>query len=174
MSYEPEAVDRGGSDMDSRDHSLAWWALKVAMGAVLIALMAERFLLGALPAWPGPPTLVGQAFVALGSGLAIGHYLGLKRRHRNLSRPGALTTGFGLYRYLRHPMYLGDLFVFAGLALLASGPLAITCLFLGAYAVRRQAYVEDRYMAGRFGAAHARWCERTGLLLPRLWAGRAA
>jgi protein-S-isoprenylcysteine O-methyltransferase Ste14 len=154
--------------MNTSDHSLAWWALKVAMGTILIVLLAERYLLVQGPAISAPPRLLGQVLVVVGGAIALGHYALLKRRNHYLSRPCELITEPGLYRYLRHPMYLGDLFVFGGLTMLAPGPISLACLAIGVYAVYRQSRVEDRYMVQRFGSAQELWAARTGLLLPRL------
>ena len=154
--------------MSGEARATGWWALKLAAGGLLVALLAEHFLVGVLPAWPRPPLRLAQAVVVIGGLVTIGHYAALRRCNRCVARPAELVTRGGLFARVRHPMYLGDLLVYAGLALLAPGPATLAALGVGALAIVRQARLEDRWLARRFGDTHARWRGHTRLLLPGL------
>jgi protein-S-isoprenylcysteine O-methyltransferase Ste14 len=81
----------------------------------------------------------------------------------------ALVEG-GVYRRLRHPMYLALLLYGAGQALampnFVAGP-AFLVAFAILVAVRLPA--EERMMAAAFGDAYAAYAARTKRLLPGLW-----
>jgi protein-S-isoprenylcysteine O-methyltransferase Ste14 len=104
--------------------------------------------------------------VVTGGLVTILHYGLLRRSNRRLARPGRLVTRGGLFARVRHPMYLGDGVVYAGLALLAPGPVTLVVFVAGIAGILGQARVEDGWLSRRFGRQHARWRERTGLLLP--------
>jgi protein-S-isoprenylcysteine O-methyltransferase len=76
----------------------------------------------------------------------------------------------GPYRFLRHPLYSGDLAMLLGAALgtvnmllLALWPVSA----LGTYFLTRQ---EDALLASKFGAAYETYARRTGRLMPRFTA----
>jgi protein-S-isoprenylcysteine O-methyltransferase Ste14 len=65
-------------------------------------------------------------------------------------------------------MYLGDILWTGGLALPAADAVSAALWIIASLATVRQALREDHALARQFPDAHARWCVRTGLLLPRL------
>jgi len=73
----------------------------------------------------------------------------------------------GPYRYVRHPMYLGYLFLFAGILIGAFSPIVIVvtalCVSLTVYRARLE---EDAL--GRHSGEYREYAQRTGFLLPRL------
>jgi protein-S-isoprenylcysteine O-methyltransferase Ste14 len=75
----------------------------------------------------------------------------------------------GLYSVVRHPLYLANGIVFAGLLLATTSPwfvLAGGLAFLLYY--ERIAYSEEEFLLGRFGARYRAWADATPALLPRL------
>ncbi|MDJ0521402.1 MAG: isoprenylcysteine carboxylmethyltransferase family protein [Planctomycetota bacterium] len=146
-----------------------WWLLKVSAGLALVAwgLLVALGLGPIVPRLPFPPPLA-QMLVLVGAGLHLVHYAILKRRAGDLSRPHALVTDVGLFRRIRHPMYLGDLVAYVGLAALSADPIAAGLLVLGAIGLERQAHHEDREMARQFGTPYEDWRVRTRLLIPGL------
>ncbi len=77
----------------------------------------------------------------------------------------SLATG-GIYRYLRHPQYLGILLVTAGWLVhwptipgLVMWPVLVVLY-------RRLARSEDAYLAQKFGEAYQEYANRTPMLLP--------
>jgi protein-S-isoprenylcysteine O-methyltransferase Ste14 len=84
----------------------------------------------------------------------------------------ALVTG-GPYRFVRHPVYSGDLALWLGAAL---GTVNVLLLVLWPGTVAGtwlQTREEEKLLASRFGAAYEGYAKRTGRLVPRLGA-RAA
>jgi protein-S-isoprenylcysteine O-methyltransferase Ste14 len=76
----------------------------------------------------------------------------------------------GPFRFVRHPVYSGNLALFLGAAL---GTLNIYLLLLWPIAVLgfvAEARIEERLLRDRFGAVYDAYAERTGLLLPRFGA----
>ena len=74
----------------------------------------------------------------------------------------------GAYRFVRHPLYTGNILLVVGLALAGSRwwgiPLAL--LFFWFYYPTAIEY-EDRKLHGIFGAAWEQWSARTPALMPR-------
>ena len=67
-----------------------------------------------------------------------------------------------------HPMYFGDLIMYAGLAMLTGDLAAVILAFLGAVAIVQQCKIGDRALSERFKAAHERWKSNTRLIVPFL------
>lgn len=155
-------------EMQHAGHSVLWWNVKVLCGAALIGLMVERYALGLLPALGAPLVLPGQILVGVGGAVFVMHYLINRARTRVISAPEALVTDGGLYRYIRHPMYLADAIMYFGFLLLAPNYLGFGIYLLALVALYRQAREEDRFIATRFPENHARWREMTGLFTPRI------
>ena len=75
----------------------------------------------------------------------------------------------GPYRFLRHPVYSGDLALFLGAAL---GTLNVSLLVLWPIAVMGtwlQARLEEQLLESKFGESYRRYARTTGRFLPRLW-----
>ena len=86
---------------------------------------------------------------------------------------GELVTN-GIYGYIRHPQYTG--FMLMTLAMIfewATLPLLIMWPIL-AIIYYRLAKKEEADMEAEFGHKYAEYRQRTGMFLPRLWAGRSA
>ncbi len=74
----------------------------------------------------------------------------------------------GPYRIVRHPAYAGDLALWLGAALGTSNALLLALWPLAVIGNVLAAREEDRVLRRTFGAEHARYAERTGMLFPRL------
>ena len=90
-------------------------------------------------------------------------------RHRWKQRAenrGKLYTG-GLFRYSRHPNYLGDLVLFGGLCLVAGRWVtAIVPVVMLAGFVFVNIPMLDAHLRGRYGAAFEQYAARTRKLIP--------
>lgn len=148
-------------------HEKHWWLLKNLCGLVLIAGMVARFVFG-YAADLNAPILISQILVIASGSTSIWHYLLLKRRQKDLEHPDHLVSQVGLFRWVRHPMYLSDGVSFIGLALLAGYISLLPILVLSGWALYQQALAEDRYLAKLFTAEHQAWSESTKLIIPRL------
>jgi protein-S-isoprenylcysteine O-methyltransferase Ste14 len=78
--------------------------------------------------------------------------------------PGIVTGG--LYRFSRHPIFLGFLLVFAGYAAMQPTPLSVALLLAAYVGLRIQARAEENYMLRTYGDAYRRYAGRVGRLLP--------
>ncbi len=119
---------------------------------------------GALPALTGWP---GALILALGVGLRAVAFLHLGRFYDpavTLHDDHQLITT-GLYRYARHPLYAGSLYLFLGFPLAFSSAAGLALFFVlpvpvFAWRIR----VEERALAERFGDAWRDYARRTPAL----------
>ncbi len=150
------------------------WCLKVIIGLGLIGhfitLTLNPDLLPALFQLPYPGFLV---LVLGGGGMVLWHHRILRRAWRRAGERFILVRRGGLFGRVRHPMYLGDAILYAGLASYPATPISLAGLAVGWWALSRQASREDRELATTFGDDHRRWRQATGLLLPRVSSPRS-
>ena len=74
----------------------------------------------------------------------------------------------GVFRYTRHPMYLGSLLFYLGLAL-STASLLSCVLLVGIFLFYDYiADYEERLLLEKFGEAYQRYRDRTGKWLPKL------
>jgi len=133
-----------------RYHEAARQLLAVVLIVVYAVTAAPLPALTAI----GLPVAVAGAFVRLyASGFIV--------KNQELATDGA-------YRFVRHPLYTGNILLVVGLALAGSRwwgiPLAL--LFFWFYYPTAIEY-EDRKLHGIFGAAWEQWSARTPALMPR-------
>lgn len=148
-----------------------WW-VKLAAQLVLLtyafALLME-WTRGTLQF--GGSRWAGQALVAAGALISLGHYALLKRSARGrLDAPEVLVTRGGLFGRVRHPMYLGDVLLANGLVLLHPDAIGLMLLMVIAGSVEVLSRREDASLAARFPGEHAAWRARTW----RLWPGTSS
>lgn len=73
----------------------------------------------------------------------------------------------GIYSMVRHPLYLGNYFMWIGIVLFTfnfSFVLIVTLLFWLYY--ERIMFAEERFLERKFGDSYMRWAERTPSFLP--------
>lgn len=148
----------------------ATWYVKTAVMLALIAHYAFTALGERLPfgdygwiSWAGRTLILG------GVSLSLWHYAILKKRNRELGKPGELVREGGLFPIIRHPMYLGDFLTMTGLLLLAPNLSGLGLWLVGMGAILELTRVEDRFLRDRFGEAFRVWSRRTQRLFPGLW-----
>jgi protein-S-isoprenylcysteine O-methyltransferase Ste14 len=148
---------------------------------VLVAFTVIGLLDGFLPAWSDRHEVwtfdgdtvrwLGVALTAVGGALRIWPVYVLGYRFSGLVaiQPGHTLVTIGLYRYIRHPSYLGVLVMTGGWALsFRSGiGLVLTASFLPPLIARINA--EEALLASYFGADYDAWRARTSRLLPGVW-----
>jgi protein-S-isoprenylcysteine O-methyltransferase Ste14 len=94
----------------------------------LVAFIAAAWAISRVTA-PGPAWLVWPGWVLVATSLALAVWAGLAFRRARTSivprqRPSALVAT-GPYRYSRNPIYLADLGILAGVALILRAPWAL-------------------------------------------------
>jgi protein-S-isoprenylcysteine O-methyltransferase Ste14 len=75
----------------------------------------------------------------------------------------------GIYSVVRHPLYLGNFFMWLGVAMISQN-LAFVVIFTLAFWIfyERIMYAEEQFLTRRFGAVYAAWAERVPAFIPRL------
>jgi protein-S-isoprenylcysteine O-methyltransferase Ste14 len=142
------------------------WLLPPALIALRVGEIEAGWLparIGGLAAGLGGAVLLVWASVLLGR-LMI---------HEATVREDHVLIVSGLYRFVRHPVYVGYLAL-----LLGSGVASLdVCLWLlwpvSLLGIRIQAASEEQLLGERFGQDYERYVGRTGRLVPRFW-GQAA
>jgi len=80
----------------------------------------------------------------------------------------ALNTS-GLYSIFRHPLYIGNFFMWLGAALLTYNfwfIIAFVLFYLLYY--ERIIFAEENFLAEKFGASYIEWSDKTGIVFPDL------
>ena len=114
--------------------------------------------------------VVGLSIMAAGEALTVAGMLSLGRSFSIFSEVRELRTS-GLYRYVRHPLYLGEMIAVWGYVLAWPAPWAVTCALIFTGLQSWRARVEE----GRLLLHHpgyAAYRQRAGFLWPRLWTRR--
>lgn len=141
-----------------------WHGALVAIGAVLAPFAME------IPAVASPSALLlalSSAVASLGLAVAIGGLSSLRRNFGILPEARGLTTS-GLYRFVRHPVYLGEMVALGALVLPLATPRNLLVL-LGVWGLQiLRTYYEEAVLARQF-PSYAEYQRRTRRLLPGLY-----
>jgi protein-S-isoprenylcysteine O-methyltransferase Ste14 len=137
-----------------------------------IVAMAGTFALQIPGAYPVPDDQLGRllassALIAIGMGIAISGIVSLRRNFGIFPEARGLVTN-GLYRYVRHPLYLGEMIAGLGLTLgttwlPAFGLFAVQCGLLYWRTV-----LEERALTASF-PAYPDYRRRTCRLIPGIY-----
>jgi steroid 5-alpha reductase family enzyme len=148
---------------------MAWGEALAIAPWILLIYLGLAFCGGANPAPYGTAAVAGCVLFLLGSWMnSYAEY----SRHEWKKRPenrGQLYT-MGLFRYSRHPNYLGDLISFSGLCLIAgSWPTFLIPLIMLAGFVFVNIPMLDSHLHDHYGAAFDAYAARTSKLVPFLY-----
>jgi protein-S-isoprenylcysteine O-methyltransferase Ste14 len=156
---------RGGAAVPYRLRIIK--ALKVLVLAFLLVqtLFLDVLPIAAAPAWL---RLGGGILYVLGLGLAVGARVQLGRNWLDLESfdvlPEQTIVDRGIYRYVRHPIYTGDLFLLTGLELALQSWLVLAVVPLALFVVR-QVRAEEILLSRTF-PSYARYCAATKRFIP--------
>jgi protein-S-isoprenylcysteine O-methyltransferase Ste14 len=169
----PEGL-RGGKGVEgklvSRQRSVKVVVILLMYAALVFLPFADRRSIGVMDVnealrWAGlSATGLGFALI-FWSGIALGRFYSadvtIQKDHR------LITTG--LYRYIRHPRYLGTLLVAIGLSFLFRSwiGLAVSVFFLGVLLFRIND--EETLMHVEFGSDWEAYCQRSWRMIPYLY-----
>ena len=154
-----------------------WWQGRrgeayVAVQAVLFALILfGPVSLPGLPPWPAVlPSAAGGVLLAIGSLLSLCAGLKLGANLTPLPHPGenaTLVVG-GLYRLVRHPLYLGVILMAWGWSLWVQGWLSLAGTLALMLLFDLKARREERWLMARF-PAYAEYRKRVRRLIPFIY-----
>lgn len=109
---------------------------------------------------------VGVVIFGLGIGLQLLAINALGQKNATHNDP--LVTK-GVYRYIRHPIYLGNILCFFGIILMTSSFLALfATIWLGGV-ILWKIPLEERDLAKTFGEAYLEYSQKTKRLIPGLY-----
>jgi protein-S-isoprenylcysteine O-methyltransferase Ste14 len=144
--------------------------VKLGKIGALAFLMVQTLCLELLPIAREPRALrwVGVSIFVVGLVTAMVARIQLGSNWVDLEdaqvRPGQWLVEYGLYRYIRHPIYTGDLLLLVGLELALNSWLVLGAAFLGAMVARRT-LVEEALLARQL-AGYRAYCTRTKRFIP--------
>lgn len=144
--------------------------IKLVKIALLVAFLAQTVLPPVLPisAEPGFQVVLGTLLFTLGLGVAVAARVRLGRNWSNVESATVLQdhslVAEGLYRHIRHPIYLGDLLLVTGLELALNSWLVLLALPLAVY-IRRKAIEEERALERRL-PGYSAYLVSSGRFLP--------
>lgn len=145
-----------------------YWAVTIPYYACIVCPLLE------LATGLGIPTAAGMAGgAALVAAAAWLRWTGVKQLGRSFSaavethREHALVDT-GLYRVIRHPLYLGLALLYAGLALFAGARLSWIVIVLGWAGIGVRIIAEERWLSAHLPGYQA-YMQRTKRLIPGVW-----
>lgn len=160
MSLDPTSTSAAGT----RASPVAWPPI------LLAAMIAAAYILGrSRPLdWPGTSDRaahwVGLGFGGAGLLLSLAGLMAL-RSHNTTIMPNGRTETLvtsGPYRFLRNPIYLGEVFVMFGLAELTKNVWFVpAAFFFGLLMTVLQILPEERHLEARFGQTYRDYKSRT-------------
>ena len=139
---------------------------------ILAGIIVQTLLpLDLLPIAPqGTPQMlwVGVLLFTAGLGIAVSARLQLGNNWSDIEaarlQSGHAVVDRGLYRYIRHPIYTGDLLLLAGLELALNSWLVLGVALIAAV-VTQKAAREEKDLAGGI-PAYGDYCRRTKRFIP--------
>jgi protein-S-isoprenylcysteine O-methyltransferase Ste14 len=143
-----------------------------SLGTQIATVVEWRFRVRPVELVPWPITVLGAVIAFAGLALRLHAIRVLGRRFSatvRVTRDHELIDE-GVYRYLRHPSYLGVLLVIFGIAVMFCSWLAAAAgvpLMVAVY--RRRIRFEERALEATLGAVYRTYRERTWSLLPGVW-----
>ena len=177
---------RIGRPPNLKPHGTREKALWAGWFMVILAWIGQPWLVGGTVAKPGltlwasllhPVSLVvGLSLVALGYAGTLWTYavmgdtwrIGIDRKEKTelVSR--------GPFRWVRHPVYLLQIVMLTGTALLLPTLVSLAALVAHYFCVRLKAGDEEKHLTAVHGEAYRNYQSRTGALFPRLIRRRSA
>ena len=145
-----------------------FFAVNVPYWMMIACAVAERWLT------PTAPTLtaiaVGTLLATTGVAVRLRCHVELRDAFSpfvNFDEGQSLVTT-GLYRHIRHPMYLGSLLLLAGLPIIMSARWAWLFSALATVGIYMRVRIEEQLLSDKL-PGYPQYCDRTWRLLPRIW-----
>jgi protein-S-isoprenylcysteine O-methyltransferase Ste14 len=161
-----------GSVADKQQPTLAERAIKLVKLAILCGIVVQIWTPYVLPILedPRPLWIPGVALYTLGLALALSARIQLGNCWADIESARILAEQYivckGIYRYVRHPIYAGDLLLLLGLQLCLNSWLVLAVLPL-ALVVAHRALREERMLVDRL-PGYDEYCNGTKRFIPFL------
>lgn len=109
---------------------------------------------------------LGQFIRAYSIGFAAKNTSG---RNTSVGQVADSLNSTGIYATVRHPLYLGNFFMWLGIALFtANFWFVVAFIFLYWIYYERIMYAEEEFLREKYGATYVEWAEKTPAILPCL------
>ncbi|MER3329549.1 MAG: isoprenylcysteine carboxylmethyltransferase family protein, partial [Candidatus Kapaibacterium sp.] len=106
----------------------------------------------------------GQFIRAYSVGLAAKNTSG---RNTSVGQVADSLNSTGIYSTVRHPLYLGNFFMWLGIALFtANFWFIVAFIFLYWLYYERIMYAEEEFLRDKYGSTYTDWAERTPAIIP--------
>lgn len=144
--------------------------IKVVKLCVLGLLMIQTLFLDVMPIAHDPSSLriIGLGLFGSGLGIAVLGRIHLGENWVDLEEyqvvPGQALVTRGLYGYIRHPIYAGDILLLIGLQLALNSWLVLAAI-IPAVVAFRNVQAEERILVRAF-PEYAEYCRRTRMFVP--------
>ncbi len=162
---------RKSASTTSGDRSSLWWLYGlITLGyALSFSIGATKF--GRIYHW-NTLFAIGMVLFAIGLMIRIHSILALKQYFTysvaKVADHKIIDTG--LYKFIRHPGYLGQLMIFLGISISISNWLSVLVMMIfvtSGYLYRIK--VEERFMSEQLGADYLNYQERTKRIVPMIY-----
>lgn len=161
---------RAHKEPDTRVPGL--WLVKTVKAGILLALLAQTLLPEVLPIFNDAPMLrlLGAGLFTLGLAVAITGRLQLGENWADVETPqkqrnqNVVTSG--IYRFIRHPIYIGDVALVLGQQLCLNSWLVVLAL-IGSALLLWQAIGEEKLLLESLPGYDV-YCKRTKRFIPFL------
>lgn len=170
-------ANRPQGEASTADHfsTIVVWLATVPPLGVAFLLYEQVLLPNGLGSFGAPAPLLGY----LGAAIVLGGLVVRLLAVATLKRQFAVTVSFtenhqliqaGLYRYIRHPSYLGLLASELGFGLLSGNWFGLAVLAIPPLAgILYRIRVEEQALQQRFGTAYTDYARRSSRLLPGIY-----
>jgi protein-S-isoprenylcysteine O-methyltransferase Ste14 len=155
----------------SRDKGSLWWLYGLITVGYALSFSIGSTKIGRIYAW-NTLFAVGMALVAIGFVIRIYSILTLKQFFTysiaKVENHKIIETG--LYKFIRHPGYLGQLIIFIGISTSISNWISILFMMIPVtmgYLYRIKA--EERFMTDQLGEDYLKYQGRTKRIIPMLY-----
>jgi protein-S-isoprenylcysteine O-methyltransferase Ste14 len=163
--------ERGGAEAaQKRRQPIGLRLVKGIKVAILIGLVAQTMLPEILPITSSPQILqvIGVTIYTIGLATAILGRIQLGSNWSDIETAQVLSrqtvVSHGLYRYIRHPIYVGDLLLLAGFELSLNSWLVLLVGLLSPFVLLKA--VREEKMLGTSLPGYSTYCERTKRFIP--------
>lgn len=165
---EKAAMVRTGTDTRRRQPEWTFYAVNIPYWLLITLGIAEHWSRPTHPGWP--MVLIGASLAAAGVAIRVVCHYQLAGGFSPFVElaPEHQLIDTGLYRRVRHPMYLGTLLMLVGLPLLLASRVAGGCAAVATVGLVVRITKEERLLRDQL-PGYAEYMQHTWRVLPGMW-----